>query len=190
MKDQRKKTFLEVFKKYEPDAQSMNIIERIEEFSYRLNKETREIRINLHFSFLVPKFRLYALEEGIVNAYDLKSCFIFPKYPAELFDSNYKDELLIELSRNTMMVKGFFDDCVMRIENNTVHFDMKPGYSDLPHLAECERLLTEIIFSEFAVQYRVSLHSERFNIEEYNSKARFTMLFDDVVRSDPREKQE
>ncbi len=181
MKDPNKKPFTQLFSKYTPDQSAAEVLSLLDDYTYRLNKETREIRIDFYFSQLVPKFRLYALEAGLVAAYDLKSCYIFPKYPKELFDPSYKEELLLELSRNTMMAKGFFDDCVMRIEEDSVYFDMKPGYSDLPQLAECERLLSDILHAEFGIRVNVHLNSERFDLDEYNKKNHVSMLFEDVV---------
>ncbi|MBQ4036685.1 MAG: PolC-type DNA polymerase III [Clostridia bacterium] len=174
-----KKPFFQLFHKYQPSSNDHSIIELLEDYTYRLNKETREIRIDLHLSRLVPKYRLYALEEGIKAAYQLTSCFIFPKYPAELFDAGYKDELLLELSRNTRFAKGFFDDCHMSVEQNEVKIDMKAGYSKLPHASECEALMESIISSEFGLRVKVTLSSEEFDMAAYNRKTEFTMLFDE-----------
>ncbi|MBR2616492.1 MAG: PolC-type DNA polymerase III, partial [Clostridia bacterium] len=182
MKDVNKKPFAALFNKYTPDDGARELLDLLDDYTYRLNKETREIRIDFYFPRLVSKARIYALEKGLTEAYQLKSCFIFPKYPSECFDASYKEELLLELSRNTLMAKGFFDDSVMTVEEGRVRFEMKPGYSDLPQLAECERLLSEIIFSEFGLRFEVTLHSEAFDIEEYNKHAKFTMLFEDVVK--------
>ncbi len=183
MLNPNKKLFTELFFKYTPSSEEMEIIHSLDDYTYRLNKETRDIRIDFHLSRLFSKTSFYSLEAGLKEAYQLQSCFIFPKYPAELFDASYKDELLRELSRNTMLVKGFFDDSIMTISEGTVRFDMKPGYSNLPQLAECERLLSDIIFSEFGLRYTVKLCSEAFDIEAYNKRTAFTMLFDDVVKS-------
>jgi len=183
MKESGQKLFTELFFKYTPTASDEEIFDLLDHYTYRLNKETRDIRIDFHLSRLVPKFKLYALEAGITQAYQLKSCFIFPKYPSELFDASYKDELLLELSRNTRLAKGFFDDCTLKLSEDEVLFEMKAGYSNLPHMAECEKLLEDILFSEFAIRKKVRFHSEAFDMEAYNKNAKFTMLFDDVVKS-------
>jgi len=183
MNNPKKKLFTELFFKYIPTENDREILDLLDDYSYRLNKETREIRIDFHFSRLVPKFRLYDLEQGITKAYQLKSCFIFPKYPTELFHADYKDELILELSRNTLLAKGFFDDCTATLTDSVFRIDMKPGYSKLPKIGECERLLSDIIFSEFSKRVTVELHSEEFDMEAYNKKCKFTMLFDDVVKS-------
>ncbi len=182
MKDPTKKLFTELFFKYKPGEQELEILDLLEDYTYRLNKETREIRVDFYLSRLVPKFRLYAMEAAICQAYQLTSCFIFPKYSANLFDSSYQEELLLELGRNTTLAKGFFDDCEMKMEGDTITFEMKAGYDKLPHGGECERLLEEIIFSEFGIRKTVRFHAEAFDISEYNRRQTFTMLFDDVVK--------
>ncbi len=187
MKDPNKKLFTELFFKYIPNREAVEVLDQLDDYTYRLNKETREIRLDFYFSRVIPKFRLYAIESAITEAYQLTSCFIFPKYPAELFDASYKSELLTELSRNTRLAMGFFDDCTMSISENEVVFNLKAGYSKLPHTGECEKILESIIQSEFGIQRNVSFVAEEFDIEEYNRKQNFTMLFDDVVKSSPAE---
>ncbi len=185
MKDPNKKLFTELFFKYTPSSDDLEVLEALDDYTYRLNKETREIRIDFYLSRLVPKFRLYNLEKGLLEAYQLKSCFIFPKYDASFFDVSYQDELILELSRNTLLAKGFFDDAVATLEGKTLTFQMKPGYSHLPQIGECEKLLSDIIFAEFGLQLEVKLVSEEFDMEAYNKKCNFTMLFDDVVKTAP-----
>lgn len=182
MKDPNKKTFPQLFYKYTPTEADLEIFSLLDDYTYRLNKETREIRIDFYLSALVPKFRLYALEAGLTEAYQLNSCFIFPKYPSDLFDVSYKEELLLELSRNTRLAKGFFNDSILTLDGNELRFDMRAGYSRLPHAAECEKLISDIVRSEFGLVYTVKLYSEEFNMEEYNKNCNFTMLFDDVVK--------
>ena len=80
MKDPTKKLFTELFFKYKPSDGELEILDLLEDYTYRLNKETREIRVDFYLSRLVPKFRLYAMEAAICQAYQLTSCFIFPKY--------------------------------------------------------------------------------------------------------------
>ncbi len=188
MKDPNKKLFTELFFKYTPTADDLEVLDLLEDYTYRLNKETREIRIDFYLSRLVPKFRLYALEEGIRKAYNLTSCFIFPKYSSDFFDVSYQDELILELSRNTLLAKGFFDDCTVTLEDGIMRFEMKPGYSHLPQIGECETILSNIIHSEFGTNIKVVLHSEEFDMEEYNRKCNFTMLFEDVVKAVPEGK--
>ncbi len=182
MNDRKKKLFTELFFKYKPSAADLEILNLLTDYTYRLNKETREIRIDFYLERIVPKFRLYAIEDAILTAYDLQSCFIFPKYNSALFDSAYQDELLIELSRNTRLGKGFFDDCTMSIEGNKITFQMRDGFAKLPHTGKCEQIIAEIIRSEFGLQFEVEFQAKAFDMEAYNRRQNFTMLFDDVVK--------
>ena len=173
--------FLDLFNKYHPDEPSKIILDGLSDYSYRLNKETRDIRIDLCFSKLVPKFRLYAIEAGIKSAYDLNSCFIFPRYPSELFSEEYRDELILELSRSTRLAKGFFDDCKMTYSDGKVVIEMRDGYAKLPSAADCEKLLEEIILNEFSLRVTVTLKAGEFNLQEYNDKYDYTMLFESAT---------
>ncbi len=172
-----KKPFFELFCKYTPTEPDLEIISLLSDYTYRINKETREVRIDFYLTALVPKFRLYALEKGIRDAYQLTSCFIFPKYPTELFDATYQNELLLELSRNTRLAEGFFEDSVMTVEGDEVRFEMKAGYSKLPQGGDCEAMLENIIASEFSRKVKVSLHAESFDLDSYNSNYNFKTLY-------------
>ncbi|MBQ3866766.1 MAG: PHP domain-containing protein, partial [Clostridia bacterium] len=118
------------------------------------------------------------MENDIRKAYDLNTCFILPKYPPEEFSESYKDELITELARCTRLAKGFFDDCRMTVEGDEVRIDMKDGYAKLPSAADCEKLISDIIFNEFSKRVNVTLNCESFNLSEYNAKYDYTMLFD------------
>ncbi len=183
--NENKKAFDQLFYKYDFTPADREILNCLDDYSYRINKETREIRVDCFFSRLIAKERLYSLERGLTNAYQLQSCFLYPKYDPSLFDASYKDELLLELARNTRFAKGFFDDCVMTVSDGVVHIEMKAGYSKLPHNGECEGMLENIIRSEFGLNVKVEFHSAEFDMDEYLRKTNFTMLFDDVVKADP-----
>ncbi len=178
MSEKAKRPFLELFSKYHPDEATRQILDELTDYSYGINKETRDIRIRLDFDKLVPKYRLYAIEKGIKEDYELNSCFIFPHYPSNLFSEGYKDELLLELSRSTSLAKGFFDDCKMTVSEREVVFDMKDGYAKLPSAAECERILEEIICKEFDLRLNVKLQAGEFDLRNYTEQYNYTMLFE------------
>ncbi len=179
------KSFLEKFNRYSPSEEANGILMLAESYQMHINRETRDLRLDFSFSRLVEKRALYRMEKALKEAYDLRSCYIFPHYPAALFDETYKSELLLELSRSTCLANGFFDDAAMRIEGDRVIFDMRAGYSNLPKSSECEHILEAILQNEFGKNFRVELLSPKFDLDEYNQKHKFTMLFDELPGDAP-----
>ena len=48
MTDPNKKPFFQLFHKYKPNQSDWEIVELLDDYQYRLNKETREIRIDFY----------------------------------------------------------------------------------------------------------------------------------------------
>ena len=74
-------TFREKFAKYEPTDESGELINRIKEFSLRLDKERKMLEIFIQVDGEPAEKRvLYRMEEELCSAYELNSVRIFPKY--------------------------------------------------------------------------------------------------------------
>ena len=91
------KTFLEKFNKYQPnDTEIIRVLSCVLNYSIRLDKEKRLIEADVHFDNIVNKNLLYRIENEIKEAYSLNYMKLMPKYPAELFDTRYFEQILLE----------------------------------------------------------------------------------------------
>jgi len=161
-------TFLEKFHKLSPSINARDVIEGIKDFAIRYNKEKRDMVIDLQFEKIVDKNKLYKLEQEIKEAYEMNSVFIMPKYPGELFDVSYYEQLIIELGRNTVLANGFFEDAQAEYSDGALTIKCAHGYATLPDKGGCQNMLSRIIKNEFGIDVSVQIvNIEEFNMEEY-----------------------
>ena len=164
-------TFLEKFSKFTPSTKALEVIEKIKDFSVRYDKVGRNLEITMQFEKIVPKEKLYTLEREMKESYQMRSVFIFPRYPSEEFDLSYYDSLITELKRNTALANGFFNDTVPVYENGTLTVNFHNGYATLPDLGRCQDIIKRIVEKEFGLDIEVKIvNTEEFNLEEYMSR--------------------
>ncbi|MBQ9543922.1 MAG: PolC-type DNA polymerase III [Clostridia bacterium] len=183
-----KRTFSECFEKLIPDGDSERIISKIEDFSYRINKDQRLLNIDLHLRTVFPKEKLYALENAVKEAYSLNCCYIFPHYPSELFTEGCLDGLVQELRRSTPFANGFFDGASMEIAPDRITVKMQKGLGELPDEEGCAKLLGRIVKSEYGIDLPVKLEYEKFDMGEYIAQTERVAVWDaPPPQSAPRE---
>ena len=74
----------------------------------RADKEKKILEADVAFQSLIPKDRLYALEEHIRLSYHLASVRLRPKYDAGLFSNAYLEEVFKEAGILGVITRGFF----------------------------------------------------------------------------------
>ena len=104
------KSFLEKFRRYDPPAILRDVIDRITEYRVKLDVDARMIECDITLPTLEKRETLRAIEQGILEAYDLQDVHLVPHYPAELFSYEYIPELVAEMERVGIVSKGFFYD--------------------------------------------------------------------------------
>ncbi len=157
------KTFLEIFNRYEPSGTDiLAAISRAGKVSVRADKERRLLQAEVHFSDIIDKNLLYRIEEEIKNAYKLNFMKILPKYPASLFDKRYFEQILFEAERVGIVARGFFSGCDWEFSGNeiTVTIPFQEGGVQLLKGADTPKIIENIIFSEFGVNYKVKIVSD------------------------------
>ena len=100
------KNFLEVFTKYIPPSEYVEILLSAENIRSRADKVNRILEVHLDFKSLVPKKTLYDIEAGLREAYKLNIVKIMPHYPEELFDYYYLPEILRETEQIGVVARG------------------------------------------------------------------------------------
>ena len=89
------KTFLQIFEKYVPSERDAKILDSASNIKVSADKQSRMLQVSCSFDKLVRKETLYKIESDIAKAYQLNWVKILPRYPANLFDSDYISELLL-----------------------------------------------------------------------------------------------
>ena len=144
------------------------ILDAATEVNVRADRDLKLAEIRAFFPFVVPKNELYEIEHGILKAYELNHVKILPQYPPELFSESYLSEIFTEAKRVGVVANGFFndysvvtDDEEMRI---TVMIPFAVGGIDLLDMAETNNVLSNIIRSEFSLDYSVNIiQSENYS---------------------------
>ena len=80
------KTLLEVFSRYLPDGETRSLMEgTFLSGNMKVDRNLRMIEIHFTSDTLIPKVKLYKLENDICKSYALRSVRLFPIYPKNLF---------------------------------------------------------------------------------------------------------
>ena len=93
------KKLTEIFSRYSPSEDQREILLSAENVRLRADRASRMIEIHASFPRPITKLKLYELEVGIAEAYQLNSVRILPHYPAECFNESYISQILIEAER-------------------------------------------------------------------------------------------
>ncbi len=158
------KTFLEIFNKYHPSGSDIiAVLSAVKKVGgIRADKEKRLLQADVYFDELVSKALLYRIENEIREAYSLSFMKLMPKYPAELFDKSYFEQILLEAERVGIVARGFFNGCDYTFEGDTITVSIPfvSGGVTLLNDAETPKIIENIIFSEFGRRFNVVIVSD------------------------------
>ena len=184
------KNLAQLFNKYLPTEEHLPILEQGEVTRSRVDKEKRMIEVWASFGRIIPRQRLFDIERSLCEVYQLQYCRIVPQYPAELFDSDYIPDVLLEAERVGRIARGFFRDYRYKLENKeltlTIPFT-EQGVSLLRD-AETPKVIEKIISDEFGIKISVKIVDDgRTYVEMSNSyKQRIEELDRQIISAEKR----
>lgn len=166
---EEKTTFFTLFKRFTPTEEQREILEKATDIIREVNKEQRIVKATVSFPRTVPKSKLYAIEKSICEAYDLKSVFLLPRYPADCFTEEYFREVVTEAMRVGVVAKGFFDSYRYEIKDREIllHLPWGDGGISLLERGKISEILEKIIRSEFGTEYSVRIRQSKTAAQEY-----------------------
>lgn len=161
---------LERFPKYIPSDDIIKFM-YAEVDKLRIDKEQRMMEVDVTSSIIVPKTKLYQIESEIKKAYSLNYFRINPKYPKELFTSDYLNELVLESYRQGIVSKGFFEDYSTSFSYEKIVFKVPfiSGGINLLSNGKTGDVISNIIFNEFGLRIPVSIEQR----EDYKKNQEF-----------------
>ena len=172
---------LERFTKYQPSNELLSYMQATV-LALRIDKEQRMMEVDISSSIIIPKQKLYRIEDEIKQAYALNYFRINPKYPAELFSSDYLDELVIESYRQGIVSKGFFEDYSTVFTEDSIIFKVPFIFGGISLLSNGKtgEVISKIIFDEFGKRVQVRIEQredyqkaqELFESEKMNTLRR------------------
>ncbi len=163
------KSFFELFRRYQPTAEHRKILEQGRNITRQVDKERKIVKISLDFPEIVPKDKLYAIEEDIRVAYDIHTVLILPHYPANRFTNEYFKEIIRETVRVGVMARGFFDTFDYQINGKEIVVLLPWGEGGLSLLEKgrISETIEGILRSEFSTEFSVRVKETRTDEEVY-----------------------
>lgn len=78
MENRSGRTLSDIFKRYRPTGELGEILHAASECRVFTDRENKIVKATAHFPRLIPKKKLYAFEEEIREAYDVREVRLFP----------------------------------------------------------------------------------------------------------------
>ena len=153
------KTILLIFDRYEPSEKDAALLLTAQNIKISADKESRMLQASVDFPNLVRKETLYRIENEIAKAYQLNWVKILPHYQANLFDSDYIPELLLETETVGIVARGFFGKYRYKLDDMTLTIEIpfaKEGV-DLLYDARTPSVMEGIIRAEFSLNVKVNI---------------------------------
>ena len=175
-------TLLEKLSRYQPGEEHRAILSRITNYSMRIDKAARIIEVTADFPTIVPKQKLYAIENEIRTQYELNCVRILPHYPSELFSDAYIPEILTETERTGTVARGFFGIYEYHLDGETltVELPLSMGSMDFLGDAKTANVITNIIRAEFGLSVKTELVRSETLVRESDS---YTRALEELNRS-------
>ncbi len=120
------------------------------------HKKEKKLVINVRLNRLIERNILYTLEENIKNSelapYSVK---IKPEFPSELFNTEYYQELIIELKRQTPTYNGSLNGSSATVNGNKLTVNLKHGGKTILQHKGFDKALKKIIQEEFHLDFEI-----------------------------------
>ncbi len=134
-----------------PDGINNSVISNI-----KVDSEQRVMNIYVECSELLDRKDIFETERKIKQSVlNLSNCFFRPHYESILFDIGYYPQLVMELKRRNASLNGTLNDSTAEIVGNRIVIYLQHGGKDLLEAQNFGKNLSELIKSEFGVNFDV-----------------------------------
>lgn len=124
--------------------------------SLRIDEQNRELAIETAFPVLVERPVLFALEEQLREALNVRRVTVQPRYAKELFQTEYFPELAQELRRRDASLNGSLKGAAARLEADTLIITLSHGGRDMLLSRGFDKAASRLIQEEFGLTLKVS----------------------------------
>ncbi len=180
-------SFIEKFHKYSPEYPENDAIGKITEYKIKLDEKNRRIICHASFSEYVPHETILNIEKGILEAYQLNSMRLIPRFSDQLFSLSLFPDIFSELKHRTPMGFGFFsnakvsgslhsvsyenesdivtddDELIANLKkhgDNKISIDLYNGGKKLLQINHCDEIIESIIYDMFGIHIDVIFEGE------------------------------
>ena len=156
-----KNNFRSYFPRYAPDERTAPVVDCARDIHIRADRDKKIVEISASFGRVFTRDALYAVEDGVREAYSLNIVRLLPKYPAQLFSHEYLPQIITELYRIGSVSRGFFDRYDAKWDDDALSLEIDVyqcgGGVGLLEDARTADLISGVIRSEFGIGYTVSI---------------------------------
>lgn len=147
---------LQRFPKYKP-TEEFEPYMGAEVLAIRVDKDKRIMEADVSFASFIERKKMYRLEKGIKDAYQLNSFTINPRFDASLFSRDCIDDVILEVCRKGAVSNGFFDDYSIEFskEKIIIKVPFVDGGIELLGMGGTDKEISKIIYDEFGVSVPV-----------------------------------
>ena len=151
------KSFLEVFRRYEPSAEKRALLERANDVKIRYMRDPMRVEAELSFDAAEDAELIYEIEDECRALYMAQSFKILPHFPAESFNIERFPEIAAEAALCGAVTNGFFSGAKYDDDGKTItayipYYESGLGFL---HDAGTESILANILFSRYGVLRKI-----------------------------------
>lgn len=180
--------FAERFKRFQPSEEQKRIIEKIKDFSLKIDKENRKIHCTAVFDEPVGFDALFSIGEDIKKAYLINEFRFFPRFPSDSFDIEYFPELVKYLNQysDTSFGRGFFQNYFPSFDREAGVISVKlfdGAEPSLLYMSGIDKFLKEAVKSQFDIEINFKFFADAGNsVESERTKAFNAKAREDYIR--------
>ena len=156
------RSFLSVFKRYDPDDNKRALLERATGATFKYTKDPMRVEVTLDFPSHEEAELLYEIEDECRTLYEAESFRIFPHFPPSEYTIARLDEIIYEASLCGAVTHGFFSEAAFSDDGETVGIGIpfNPYGVDFVKSAKTEEILSNILESRYGVRRRFNEYVE------------------------------
>ena len=156
---QGEKSFVEVFKKYQPSDEKLSLLDRAHSLKVRFTRPPEPLRVEVELSFDAHEDAeiIYEIEDECRTLYNAESFKILPHFPPESFELSNFGEIACEAAVCGAVTHGFFSgaDYFDDGEAITVSIPFNSIGVAFVKNANTEQILSNILKSRYGVSRKV-----------------------------------
>ena len=165
------KTFLEVFKRYEPKGEKLELLKRVLSSKVRFKKNPLCVEVELSFAEAEDPELIYEIEDDCRLLYEAETFKILPHFPPESFRIEKFGEIAAEAAVCGAVTNGFFSGAEYSDDGEiiTAHLPYFDAGLDFVRSAGTEAILSNILFSRYGIKRKVVIKEGEGAEERYRT---------------------
>jgi DNA polymerase-3 subunit alpha (Gram-positive type) len=147
--------FYKLFKKCLLPEDLKYVIDSCQIENVEANRNSRVIHMTLLFFKMINRRDVEKIRKLIMQVYELNDVKIKLRFVPELFGEAYFENIISFVKSNVAAANGFFNDCVLCFQDNTLTITLQYGGFDILSTNRCGSIIEQLIAEEFDMAVKV-----------------------------------